>query len=551
MAAAVLDPGAQSTLTLGPVAALKPKRAARFAPSVACPQPLHPKLAQRRLLPEVVLSASSTMSDACVKSLAAAWGLHAGTSKVITFGTACSGSELYTLCLAPLADRLSALTGCNVSFHHVWACELSARKRDWIRSNFKPDHLFRDLKEVATGQAWDVVDGEDETLRRHVPVPAVDILVAGFSCKDASRLNIHHKVRLDAVEKGAWTTGSTFEAFMKLLGGMTPRPRLCLLENVPGLADRDKTTGRSSLDAVHDAFKGQGYLFVHKKFNASDTGIPSSRPRLYMAAIAGLSAIDDGDAVIGRIHSNLLEMLSNLPPRPISQFLLDEYMPDNYSTDEMITDWVPEMRKRLAQAAGASAPAPKHKRVISRLARSSTAGIGRKSTAGTGKGMGSTGSGEGKNKKKGRNMTWAACPHKRDKAVYLADLNGNPWFEVLTAIQKDVLLLNLCQHPYPGLQVGVVTVMTSPKFSRICRDKFPCQVPNAKFWILGHNRLQTGAEALMLQGADLVDIPTFGIGAGRKWSNAFLQDLAGNAFCIYQFLVWLLACLPHIPHEAQ
>ena len=112
------------------------------------------------------------------------------------------------------------------------------------------------------------------------------------------------------------------------------------------------------------------------------------------------------------------------------------------------------------------------------------------------------------------------CPHADQTwlavcifALYLADLNGNPWFAVLTAIQKDVLLLNLCQHPYPGLQVGVVTVMTSPKFSRICRDKFPCQVPNAKFWILGHNRLQTGAEALM----DLVDIPTFGIAA--KTSN--------------------------------
>ena len=106
---ALLDPGPN-------------RRARRAKPlhtppsSAACPHPLHPKLAQRRLLPEVVLAASRAIGYAELKRLAAAWDLRAGASKVITVGTACSGSELYLLSLQPLAARLLALTGCNVSF---------------------------------------------------------------------------------------------------------------------------------------------------------------------------------------------------------------------------------------------------------------------------------------------------------------------------------------------------------------------------------------------------------------------------------------------------
>ena len=104
-------------------------------------------------------------------------------------------------------------------------------------------------------------------------------------------------------------------------------------------------------------------------------------------------------------------------------------------------------------------------------------------------------------------------------------------------------------YPYAfGPEDGVVTLMSSMKFSRLVRGVIPCQVPNAIFWLVAQRRLQTGAEALMLQGVDLADIPNFGIGSHPE---RFLQDLAGNAFCVYQFIVWLLACLPHVPSTSR
>ena len=180
--------------------------------SVACSRPLHPKLAQRSFLPDYIENATAALPDNRLEQLAKSWGLQPGIDRVVTVGTVCSGSELYMLSLEPLAKVLSATIGCRVSFRHMWACELNPKKRAWIRKHFCPEYLFADLKDVAEGKARDELTG------RLVPnVPPVDVLISGFSCKDASRLNVHHTSRLDAVEKGTFSTGSTFGAFMRLV----------------------------------------------------------------------------------------------------------------------------------------------------------------------------------------------------------------------------------------------------------------------------------------------------------------------------------------------
>ena len=175
----------------------------------ACPRPLHPELAQRRWLPSFASSMASALGGAAIQRLAMGLGLEANTTRVITVGTVCSGSELYMLSLEPVATILSALTGCIVSFQHKWSCEKNPRKRDWIRDNFRVEHLFGDLLEMGNGHARDELTG------RLVPICSVDVLIAGFSCKDASRLNIHHGARLDAVEASSHTTGSTFAGFVR------------------------------------------------------------------------------------------------------------------------------------------------------------------------------------------------------------------------------------------------------------------------------------------------------------------------------------------------
>jgi len=216
------------------------------------------------------------------------------------------------------------------------------------------------------------------------------------------------------------------------------------------LKNNDKNIQRSNFDAVRDAFAAQGFLLVSRMFDALATGIPNARPRLYMAAVAGLPA-DDGQLLVDRIYANLDSILQCLTPMPLSKFLLDEYLPEEYVPEDMIADWMPELRRR---------PKPPMKRNSTKSKQSKSK----------------------KSKPVKDGKTWAACPHSGDKGRYFADLNGNPWFELLTPREKDVLLLNLCQHPYPGLQEGVVTIQCSARFSRIATGAIPCQVPNARFW---------------------------------------------------------------------
>ena len=139
----------------------------------------------------------------------------------------------------------------------------------------------------------------------------------------------------------------------------------------------------------------------------------------------------------------------------------------------------------------------------------------------------------------------AACPCASEEHHYRRHLEGNVWFEWLSHRERHMLLWHLCHYTFPGPQEGVVELQCSEKFMRLVPGPvMPCQVPNALFWLLGRDRLLTGAEALMLQGVDLGAIRGFSVDSAP---SRFLQNLAGNAFCVYQFLLMFVACLPEVP----
>ena len=108
-------------------------RKAAATNAVACPRPLHPKLAQRSYLPEFVKTAAEVvLGGSQLETLITGRGLHANTTRVISVGTACSGSELYMLSLPLLANVLKDKTGREVIFQHEWGCELNPQNRAWV-----------------------------------------------------------------------------------------------------------------------------------------------------------------------------------------------------------------------------------------------------------------------------------------------------------------------------------------------------------------------------------------------------------------------------------
>ena len=74
-------------------------------------------------------------------------------------------------------------------------------------------------------------------------------------------------------------------------------------------------------------------------------------------------------------------------------------------------------------------------------------------------------------------------------------------------------------------------------------EYLPTLVPNGIFWLVGRGRPLLGMEAVRLQGCDPSMLPGL---RPESHDSAFLMDLAGNAFCVYQFCAW---CLPPWPRE--
>ena len=109
-----------------------------------------------------------------------------------------------------LEKEISRRLGRTVRFDHRWSCEYDPKKRQWIMDNFAPKKLFGDITKLADGRCQDFVSGG------LAEVDAVDIVIAGTSCKDASRLNPHHMSRLNVVERGAFSTAGTFQGLTRL-----------------------------------------------------------------------------------------------------------------------------------------------------------------------------------------------------------------------------------------------------------------------------------------------------------------------------------------------
>ncbi|MCJ1268073.1 hypothetical protein MMC22_007959 [Lobaria immixta] len=143
-----------------------------------------------------------------------------GNQRPLRIATMCSGTESPLLACRLISEELKAQTDLAFRFHHLFSAEIVAFKQAYIEKNFQPKILFRDITQLTDGDTASTAYGA------FVPIPdKVDILIAGFSCVDFSRLNQWPKDLNDIGE-----SGDTFRGILKY--AMRYRPRLIILENV-------------------------------------------------------------------------------------------------------------------------------------------------------------------------------------------------------------------------------------------------------------------------------------------------------------------------------
>ena len=227
-----------------------------------------------------------------------------------------------------------------------------------------------------------------------------------------------------------------------------------------------------------------GYHWVWRIFDAADLGAPGRRRRIYMTAYKVCQALVEEEAAQARA-----DVVVDRVCQAAEQHNIDDYL----FPESAVASWCPQSAR-----SGKSAALWKKKHA----------------------------------------PLWKMSEFRADKQAYRDSLACNPSFGALSLRQQDLLLLRLCSFAFPGPAFGSIGLNHSSLIARYS-ETVPTQLPASQYWLLSRSRLQLGAEAVILQGADLADLPA--CRPGGPFTDRQLQNLAGNAFHVWQFVVWFLA----------
>ncbi|KAL8691849.1 MAG: hypothetical protein Q9218_003010 [Villophora microphyllina] len=224
------------------------------------------------------------LEDMFADLISRAWdhGLSDGAQmlqgNVLKLVTLCSGTEAPMLALQYILDAL-VMRGIQIHLEHMFSVEIVQYKQAYIEANFHPKILFKDVRDVAKKEKAQTVPGD------------ADMVIAGFSCVDASNLN-KNKKPLAAIGE----SGDTLRAV--LLYAKRFRPRLILLENVATASwdttkaymENDRSEPTVDIDQLiaiwgKNASPNSAYSAFGSKCDTKDYYIPQTRERGYMLCV--------------------------------------------------------------------------------------------------------------------------------------------------------------------------------------------------------------------------------------------------------------------------
>ncbi|KAF2722314.1 hypothetical protein K431DRAFT_284007 [Polychaeton citri CBS 116435] len=215
--------------------------------------------------------------------------------------TMCSGTESPLLALEMIQHSLSR-HNVEIRIDHLFSAEIVPYKQAYIERNFTPKIIFRDITELVEAVKEDVPKATT-AYGAKVPVPTdVDIVIAGTSCVDFSRLNNKQKGLNDNGESAK--TWEAVTAFNKAF-----RPAIVILENVLN-ADWD------AMLACYEEmqYESAGVLVDTKHFY-----IPHTRQRGYMVCFDQSRQVNTEG--MGKHWQALMEKFKRPASSPVTSFL--------------------------------------------------------------------------------------------------------------------------------------------------------------------------------------------------------------------------------------
>lgn len=461
---------------------------------------------------EHMLGRLQTEAPECFEAVRAWWRESSRGGK-LRLGTLCSGTDSPAIVLNHLAAILGKISGGrSFGFEHVFSCEMDAEKQEFLMSNFDFEYLFADCTQMGRARAWDVKSQSVQD------VPGdIDILAAGFSCKDLSFMNSYRKTLEEMGQSGATLRGC-FDYVERY------RPRLVLLENVYAI-DRADQHGLKQVNIVMEGLRARGYAAAYNLCNSCDYYVPQVRHRIWMWGVRLEERQPQPDAVESTVERATAAGLAVAPQvRQLLRMLeepsalhFDDFMlPDD---DPRVQDFIRQMcakgcRQREKGKATENRANKRHEN--SKLTWQQKYSLHRSKLDYA----------QERPYTSERGARWKMMLN--DRLLELLDLKC---LDVMNDQSKD-------PREFPMLWDLLQSVERVPG-SRVRRDRqnyAQCLLPPSLLWHTVRRRFVIGQEKLRIQGIfdeDLRDIGSF--------PQLLLGDLAGNAFTTTVCLVNLVS----------
>lgn len=171
-------------------------------------------------------------------------------------------------------DLFAGIGGFHYAFHNlgaecVFVSEWDKYARETYKHNFKKisPKIFENENKLFVGDIHKVSDLSEKEMDS--AIPDFTILTGGFPCQPFSQAG--KKLGFDD------TRGTLFHEIKKIL--KVKRPPAYFLENVRNL---EKHNNGETIKIIESEIRKLGYSFFTKVVRASDFGLPTHRPRLYM-----------------------------------------------------------------------------------------------------------------------------------------------------------------------------------------------------------------------------------------------------------------------------
>lgn len=246
-------------------------------------------------------------------------GLQAFIDKhgtTVTYGTACSGSEIFTHVQRAVSSTWASIFGMSVSFKNTFCCEQNTDKQQFIKTQHpEVPMMIATLADLAGDMALNLLSNEEEL------IPWVMLFVCGFPCTSRTPLSSQAKLHKHCCQSESGATGSGLAQIKDYI--RKNMPLIVILENIPALLETDGDGTMSDAVFIVKQFSELGYASTYFRFDCEEWGSIARRDRLYFVFLLNHSSIAPHGDVDFSVARDLLNSMKIGPMEPDSFLSLD------------------------------------------------------------------------------------------------------------------------------------------------------------------------------------------------------------------------------------